>query len=173
MSSRDWVTATDTTKLVIIACLLLAVKNDGRVLDDMEYLRRMAHIKSKQRISLKPLIASGFLVPDDGTIYPEEINVKMKEPIKTVDAPIVDSPANDRAILAVASMTAKERDTAEFLEHELGPDELSKAVAWARRKKIKSPYAYIEAVYSRDRSKPWNETAGNEAVIDEWLASQQ
>ena len=62
LSSRDWVTLPDPSRVLIVACMLIASRNDGHIDDSptgLEYLRHVAYIHGK--IDLKPLIDCGFL----------------------------------------------------------------------------------------------------------------
>ena len=64
LSSRDWVMLTDTSRVCMVACMLLASRNYGKVVNDTEYIGRVCHIK---HVDLNPLIQIGFLVhPDNG-----------------------------------------------------------------------------------------------------------
>lgn len=64
LSSQDWVTLDDKSRVLSIACMVLASKNSGKI-DGSEtglaYLKRAAYLNS--RPDLKPLILCGFLVP--------------------------------------------------------------------------------------------------------------
>lgn len=48
----------DASKCVLIACMLIGSRNEGRVPNDPEYIARMAHL---EKVDLKPLIRIGFL----------------------------------------------------------------------------------------------------------------
>lgn len=62
LSSRDWVTLDDASRVLAVACMLIASRNEGQIdgsRSGLEYLKRVAYLK---RIpDLKPLIESGFL----------------------------------------------------------------------------------------------------------------
>jgi hypothetical protein len=62
LSSRDWVTLDDASRVLAVACMLIASRNDGLIHSDaagLEYLQRVAYLKRKP--DLKPLIECGFL----------------------------------------------------------------------------------------------------------------
>lgn len=63
LSSSDWVTLDDTSRVLAVACMLVASRNDG-VIDGSEaglvFLQRVAYLHKLP--NLKPLIVSGFLV---------------------------------------------------------------------------------------------------------------
>jgi hypothetical protein len=59
LSSRDWVQLDDASRVLAIACMLIASRNDGVVPDDSEYLKRVAYLNSVP--DFKPLIDCGFL----------------------------------------------------------------------------------------------------------------
>lgn len=60
-TSRDWVMYSDHDRLVMIVCMMLGSRNCGIIEDDPDYIKRVAHLDT--RPDLKPLIASGFLIP--------------------------------------------------------------------------------------------------------------
>ena len=59
LSSRDWVTLDDSSRVLAIACMLIASRNEGRVPADPEYIQRVAYLKKPP--DFKPLIRCGFL----------------------------------------------------------------------------------------------------------------
>lgn len=59
LSSRDWVMLDDASRLLAIACMLVASRHNGEVPDDPEYIRRVAHLDRVP--NLKPLIKCGFI----------------------------------------------------------------------------------------------------------------
>lgn len=59
LSSEDWVSLDDASKLLAIVCMVIASKNDGHVPDNPEYIQRVAYLCRKPNI--KPLIECGFL----------------------------------------------------------------------------------------------------------------
>jgi hypothetical protein len=61
LSSRDWVMLDDAGKLLAVACMLIASRNEGKVPCDPDYISRVAYIK---RVNFKPLIECGFLDVD-------------------------------------------------------------------------------------------------------------
>lgn len=63
LSSKDWVMLDDASKLLALAIMLIASRSGGEVPSDMEYIKKVAHLKQKPNI--KPLIDSGFVVGSD------------------------------------------------------------------------------------------------------------
>lgn len=59
-----------------------------------------------------------------------------------------------------SNLSFMDRERAEKLEHELGADELEKAVAYCERRKVKNPYTYINGCLKND-SRPWNDEPRN------------
>jgi len=62
LTSRDWVSASDSERVLAIACMLIAAKtgdDDGTFDADPEYLQRAAYLNTLP--DLKPLINRGFL----------------------------------------------------------------------------------------------------------------
>jgi len=59
LSSRDWVMLDDASRVLAIACMLVASRNEGNVPDDSEYLKRVAYLSKAP--NFKPLLESGFL----------------------------------------------------------------------------------------------------------------
>jgi len=62
ISSKDWVTLDDCSKLLAVVCMLIASRNDGCIPNDPEYIQRVAYLKKK--VDLKPLVECGFLEAD-------------------------------------------------------------------------------------------------------------
>ncbi len=63
LSSSDWVTLDDASRVLAVACMLVASKTEGQI-DDSEggkaYLKRVAYLNKPP--NFKPLIDCGFLV---------------------------------------------------------------------------------------------------------------
>jgi len=66
LTSRDWVLATDTERVLIISCMLIASRNGGDVPNDPEYLKRVAYLNKEP--NLDGLVRLGFLemIAEDG-----------------------------------------------------------------------------------------------------------
>ena len=60
-NSLSWVAMNDASRVLFIACMLIASRHDGKVPADPEYVKRIAHLNQKP--DFKPLIHNGFLVP--------------------------------------------------------------------------------------------------------------
>lgn len=59
LSSRDWVMLDDASRVLAVACMLIASRNEGNVPDDPAYLKRVAYLNKDP--NFKPLLESGFL----------------------------------------------------------------------------------------------------------------
>lgn len=59
LSSEDWVTLDDASKLLAMVCMVIGAKHDGCVPDNPDYIKRVAYLK--KRPNLTPLIECGFL----------------------------------------------------------------------------------------------------------------
>ena len=65
LSSRDWVMWNDASRVLAVACMVLATKTGGQIDASeagLDYLKRAGYLNVKP--NLKPLIDSCFLVPD-------------------------------------------------------------------------------------------------------------
>jgi len=58
--SLTWVAMDDASRVLAIACMLIASRHDGKVPCDSAYVQRIAHLNKKP--NFKPLIDNGFLV---------------------------------------------------------------------------------------------------------------
>jgi hypothetical protein len=59
LSSKDWVMWDDASRVLAVACMLIASRNDGQVPADPDYLQRVAYLNKKPNFN--PLIECGFL----------------------------------------------------------------------------------------------------------------
>ena len=62
LTSRTWVSLDDRSRVLAIACMLAASRNDGKVPNDPAYIQRVAYLHKLPDFA--PLIDVGFLVPD-------------------------------------------------------------------------------------------------------------
>ena len=58
LSSPDWVMLADESRVLLVACMLIASRNEGRVPNNPEYIKRLCYMK---KVAFKPLIDIGFL----------------------------------------------------------------------------------------------------------------
>jgi len=65
LSSADWVTLADSDRVLLIASMLLASKNNGEVPEDPEYIQRVAYLAKKPNFG--NLIRCGFLTSDSAS----------------------------------------------------------------------------------------------------------
>jgi len=63
LTSHDWVMLADASRVLLVACMLIASRNEGKIPNDPDYIRRVAYMKT---VDFKPLIDIGFLVPASG-----------------------------------------------------------------------------------------------------------
>ena len=61
-TSRTWVSLDDRSRVLAIACMLVASRNDGKVPNDPAYIQRVAYMHKPPDFT--PLIDIGFLVPE-------------------------------------------------------------------------------------------------------------
>jgi len=66
LTSRDWVSLDDASRVLAVACMLLASRNEGVIPDDPEYVERMAYLNQKP--NFKPLVKCGFLVQESSSL---------------------------------------------------------------------------------------------------------
>lgn len=59
LASADWVMLADASKLLMIVCMMLAAKERGVFLGDLDYIKRVAYLD--KRPNLTPLIDCGFI----------------------------------------------------------------------------------------------------------------
>lgn len=59
LSSPDWVMLDDASRVLAVACMLIASRNAGAIPDDPAYLKRVAYLHRTP--DFKPLIECGFL----------------------------------------------------------------------------------------------------------------
>lgn len=59
LSSRAWVALDDASRVLAVACMLIASRNDGGIPDDDAYVQRVAYLNKKP--NYKPLIDCGFI----------------------------------------------------------------------------------------------------------------
>ena len=59
LASEDWVTLDDASRVLAVACMLIASRNNGEVPNNPDYMRRVAYLNSTP--NFKPLIDCGFL----------------------------------------------------------------------------------------------------------------
>ena len=63
LSSADWVALSDASRVLAIACMLIASRNDGKIPDDKGYIKRVAYLNHDPNYS--QLLKSGFLIKID------------------------------------------------------------------------------------------------------------
>ena len=69
LQSEDWVMWDDASRVLAVACMLLASRTeDGTLPENAAYIQRAAYLNSEP--DFRPLIACGFLVLDDNASIP-------------------------------------------------------------------------------------------------------
>lgn len=66
LTSEAWVMLDNASRVLAIASMLLASRNDGKVPADPSYLRRVAYLD--EPIDFKPLVDVGFLIDPDNLL---------------------------------------------------------------------------------------------------------
>ncbi len=66
LSGQTWVMLDDASRVLAVACMLIASRNDGRVPADPAFVQRVAYLNAPP--SFKPLIDSGFLIDASGLL---------------------------------------------------------------------------------------------------------
>lgn len=66
LTSEDWVTSSDASRVLMVASILLALRHDGKVPANPEYVRRVCYLNEDP--DFKPLVDSGFLQDPDGLL---------------------------------------------------------------------------------------------------------
>lgn len=59
LSSQDWVLLDDASRVLAIACMLVASRHEGKIPSDPSYLKRVAYLNRTP--NFKPLIDCGFI----------------------------------------------------------------------------------------------------------------
>lgn len=62
LASEDWVSLDDASRVLAIACMLIASRNEGVIPDNPAYIKRVAYLNKPP--NFKPLIECGFLESD-------------------------------------------------------------------------------------------------------------
>lgn len=68
LSSRSWVKLDDASRVLMIACMLIASKTNNQIPLDAEYVRRVAYLHEEP--NFQPLIDVGFLETCEGESRP-------------------------------------------------------------------------------------------------------
>lgn len=65
LTSPTWVTLDDASRVLAIACMLIASRHNGEIPENAEYVRRVAYLNTLP--DFKPLFACGFLENSENT----------------------------------------------------------------------------------------------------------
>ncbi len=63
LTSETWLSLDDASRVLAIACMLLASRNEGRIPGNPTYMQRVAYLSGPANFA--PLVECGFLVVDD------------------------------------------------------------------------------------------------------------
>lgn len=77
LTSADWVSLDDAGRVLAIACMLLASRNNGKVSGNPGYVKRVCYLNSEP--DFRPLLACGFLEPDGAEPKPEPMPTQEPE----------------------------------------------------------------------------------------------
>ncbi len=75
LNSRDWVSLDDASRVLAVACMLIASRNNGMVPNNPDYLSRVAYLN--QPPDFKPLIVCGFLTEIDTLLADASVSVSV------------------------------------------------------------------------------------------------
>jgi hypothetical protein len=93
LTSRDWVALDDASRVLAVASMLLASRNNGYIPDDPEYIQRVAYLH--QPPDFKPLVKCGFLAPVGTPLAsPQEKNTETENRDRDIDASKTLAPAS-------------------------------------------------------------------------------
>lgn len=70
-ASEDWVLLSDSSKLLMIVCMLIASRNEGIIPNNPAYIKRVAYLQDDP--DLTPLIKCGFLNEYDASICAQTV----------------------------------------------------------------------------------------------------
>jgi len=70
LSSADWVTLDDASKLLAVVCMIVGAKDQGCITADAKYFKRVAYLSKAP--DFNPLVECGFLEPLAAASKPEQ-----------------------------------------------------------------------------------------------------
>lgn len=107
LSSADWVMLDDASRVLAIACMLLASRNEGEIPDDPEYFQRVAYLNSPP--DFKPLLKCGFL---------EDASAMLADASKMLANACTIEQAKAKALLANACAIAETKSASKMLAND-------------------------------------------------------
>ena len=100
LTSRDWVSLDDASRVLAVASMLLASRNEderGVVPNDPAYIQRVAFLNSPPNFA--PLVKCGFLIPDgiSESREEEEKEDRGRERVRAASVPLADASTSHKA----------------------------------------------------------------------------
>jgi hypothetical protein len=189
MTSEDWVVLDDASKLLAVACMLIASRNDGCVPNNPSFIKRVAYLEKTP--NLKPLVECGFLekvladaskcerMQADAT--PEAETEAETETEKKPTVGRVNATAQHPHLIHESSEIRKEpkhdRPTATMLDQDWQPTDGD--IAYARERGFTRPeiddMAASFGAYFRDgpgRTKAWTNWHGGSGAWGTWVRNE-
>lgn len=77
LTSETWLALDDASRVLAVACMLIASRNEGRIPAKPTYMQRVAYLSGPANFS--PLLECGFLVVDDENASESEESASKKE----------------------------------------------------------------------------------------------
>jgi hypothetical protein len=133
LSSQDWVTFDDASRVLAVACMLVASRNEGEIdcsQSGLAYLKRVAYLNKTPNI--KPLIESGFLIPASAMLA-DASEVHRNATIETEKRREREEKETTSAVSDKSLPAAETKKTAISFDFKLGQwngIEVEDAVAW-------------------------------------------
>ena len=114
ISSSDWVALEDASRVLAVACMLIASRNEGQIDGSptgLAYLKRVAYLNSEPE--LKPLIECGFLEPASKALALAQANARpetedLTETENRTDGKGLAPPADPLALVLPSNIPYKE-----------------------------------------------------------------
>jgi hypothetical protein len=157
LSGETWVALDDASRVLAVACILIASRHDGRVPANPVYIQRVAYLN--QPPDFKPLVDTGFLVDASGLL------AACKRDASTM---LDQRQRRDRG---ESETEAEESENSRTRAHEAEP------YRWADFAAI---YPSFRLSYTKAAMKWWRKHAKDDATVDAilagvraWLESEQ
>ena len=120
LTSRDWVMLDDASRVLAIACMLIASRYEGKIPEDPAYVQRVAYLHKKP--NFKPLIDCGFLELDGGASGCKQMlaDARPETETETETETEVETEAEERKKRARTKFTPPSVDEVEEYRREKG-----------------------------------------------------
>ena len=96
LQSQDWISLNNVSRVLMVVCMLVASKNQGKVPNNPNFLKRVGYLTGKP--NFKPLIECGFLEKVQAVDSTMQANIDTEEEEET-DSPNGDGKPSDQADL--------------------------------------------------------------------------